>query len=112
LTALDFIHNEGIIHADVKPENVLITKPIRHVRSSVDVCLIDFNTSCFTTDEFTTYIQSQAYRAPEVIVGAAYDTKIDIWSLGCVLAELETGEVLFHAESLHEVLFKICRVLG
>ena len=112
LTALDFIHNEGIIHADIKPENILITKPIRQQRERVDVSLIDFNTSCFTTDDLTTYLQSRAYRAPEVIVGAHYGTKIDIWSLGWVLYELETGNVLFPAENLHEALFKICKITG
>lgn len=60
----------------------------------------------------TTYIQSRAYRAPEVIVGAHYGTKIDIWSLGCVLFELETGSVLFPAENLHEALFKVVKILN
>lgn len=115
LEALVSLHALGIIHADVKPENVLLASSVRKLRSPprvVNVLLADFGSSCFVTDEPTTYIQSEAYRAPEVIVGAAYSTKIDIWSVGCVLAELITGEVLFAASSPEECLYKIRGVLG
>ena len=57
--------------------------------------LIDFGSSCFTTDHLTTYIQSRSYRAPEVILGLPYTQKIDLWSLGCILAEVLTGRTLF-----------------
>lgn len=59
-----------------------------------EVKVIDLGSSCFTSDHLSSYVQSRSYRAPEVILGLAYDTKIDIWSLGCILAELATGYVL------------------
>lgn len=109
LTALSFIHSQGIIHADIKPENILLSSPLTPRRSfnSFDVRLVDFGSSCYQTDTLTTYIQSKAYRAPEVIIGGAYNTKIDIWSLGCVIAELLTKEVLFEANSIKEMITKV-----
>lgn len=60
-----------------------------------EVKVIDLGSSCFITDHLSSYVQSRSYRAPEVILGLAYGQKIDIWSLGCILAELATGYVLF-----------------
>ena len=57
--------------------------------------MIDLGSSCFITDHLSSYVQSRSYRAPEVILGLPYGQKIDIWSLGCILAELATGYVLF-----------------
>jgi serine/threonine protein kinase len=57
--------------------------------------VIDLGSSCFATDQLSSYVQSRSYRAPEVILGLPYDAKVDIWSLGCILAELATGAVLF-----------------
>ena len=51
--------------------------------------------SCYVSDQLSSYVQSRSYRAPEVILGLPYDQKIDVWSLGCILAELLTGCVLF-----------------
>lgn len=60
-----------------------------------EVKVIDLGSSCFITDHLSSYVQSRSYRAPEVILGLPYGQKIDIWSLGCILAELSTGYVLF-----------------
>ena len=57
--------------------------------------MIDFGSSCFTTDQLSSYVQSRSYRAPEVILGLPYGQKVDVWSLGCILAELLSGFVLF-----------------
>ncbi|XVF04245.1 hypothetical protein REPUB_Repub05bG0065900 [Reevesia pubescens] len=55
--------------------------------------VIDLGSSCFEIDHLYSYVQSRSYRAPEVILGLPYDKKIDVWSLGCILAELCTGNV-------------------
>ena len=60
-----------------------------------EVKVIDLGSSCYVTDQLSSYVQSRSYRAPEVILGLPYDQKVDIWSLGCILAELLTGNVLF-----------------
>lgn len=90
LEALQFLHGLGLIHCDLKPENILVKS-----YSRCEVKVIDLGSSCFETDHLCSYVQSRSYRAPEVILGLPYDKKIDIWSLGCILAELCTGNVSF-----------------
>ena len=107
LEALEFIHSLNLIHCDIKPENIVIKS-----FSRCEVKLIDFGSSCFTSDHLTTYIQSRSYRAPEVILGLHYDSRIDIWSIGAVLAELYTGYVLFQNDSVPTMLSRICGILG
>nr|GFC40421.1 dual specificity tyrosine-phosphorylation-regulated kinase 3 [Tanacetum cinerariifolium] len=88
LEAIQFLHGLGLIHCDLKPENILVKS-----YSRCEVKVIDLGSSCFETDHLCSYVQSRSYRAPEVILGLPYDKKIDIWSLGCILAELCTGNV-------------------
>lgn len=90
LEALEFLHCLGLIHCDLKPENILIKS-----YSRCEIKVIDLGSSCFQTDHLCSYVQSRSYRAPEVILGLPYDQKIDIWSLGCILAELCSGNVSF-----------------
>lgn len=59
-----------------------------------------------------TYIQSRFYRSPEVILGMNYNMAIDMWSLGCILAELYTGYPIFPGENEQEQLACIMEVLG
>lgn len=80
--------------------------------SRCEVKLIDFGSSCYTSDHLTTYIQSRSYRAPEVVLGCKYDQRIDVWSIGGVLAELYTGYVLFQNDSLPSMLARITGILG
>ena len=86
LRCLEALFINKIIHCDLKPENVLLKQ---QGRSGIKV--IDFGSSCFENQRIYTYIQSRFYRAPEVILGARYGMPIDMWSLGCILAELVTG---------------------
>ena len=107
LICLEFIHDLKLIHCDLKPENILM-KSITDATCKV----IDFGSSCFVHDHLSAYIQSRSYRAPEVILGCRYDYKIDMWSLGCILAEIYTGNVLFQNDSIQSMLARIIGICG
>ncbi|CAG9327991.1 unnamed protein product [Blepharisma stoltei] len=107
LQTLRLLKRYNIIHCDLKPENILLKQPNR---SSLKV--IDFGSSCFEDEKIYTYIQSRFYRAPEIILGLPYSTMIDMWSFGCILAELFTGYPLFCGESEAEQILCIMEVLG
>ncbi|KAE8663318.1 hypothetical protein F3Y22_tig00112988pilonHSYRG00130 [Hibiscus syriacus] len=107
LEALQFLHGLGLIHCDLKPENILVKS-----YSRCEVKVIDLGSSCFETDHLCSYVQSRSYRAPEVILGHPYDKKIDIWSLGCILAELCTGNVLFQNDSPATLLARVIGIIG
>jgi dual specificity tyrosine-phosphorylation-regulated kinase 2/3/4 len=76
------------------------------------VKLIDFGCSATAGDQIYTYIQSRFYRAPEIVIGIEYGPKIDVWSLGCVLCEMLTGQALFEAEDETELMQMYIQVLG
>lgn len=110
LEALVYLHGLGIIHCDLKPENILV-KSYR----KCEIKVIDLGSSCFQSDNLSLYVQSRSYRAPEVILGHSYDHKIDLWSLGCILAELYSGEVCANSLLLsfahnHLSLFSCCEI--
>lgn len=107
LKCLDALYKHKIIHCDMKPENVLLKQ---QGRSGIKV--IDFGSSCFENQRVYTYIQSRFYRAPEVILGAKYDMAIDMWSLGCILAELFTGFALLPGEDEADQLACIIELIG
>ncbi|KAF6266252.1 kinase-like domain-containing protein [Scenedesmus sp. NREL 46B-D3] len=92
LVSLKFLRRQKLIHCDLKPENVLLVAP---QRSAIKV--IDFGSSCFVDEQMYTYVQSRFYRSPEVILGLPYGCEIDMWSFGCILAELFMGYPLFPA---------------
>ncbi|CAG9461229.1 unnamed protein product [Pedinophyceae sp. YPF-701] len=107
LRALSFLRQLNIVHCDLKPENILL----RHAQRS-GVKVIDFGSSCFEQERSFTYIQSRFYRSPEVILGVSYSTPIDMWSLGCIVAELRTGSPIFPGENEHDQILCIMEVLG
>lgn len=80
--------------------------------SRSEVKVIDFGSSCYIHDHLSSYVQSRSYRAPEVIIGCKYDYKIDIWSLGCILAELWTGSVLFQNDTVQGLLARVIGIIG
>ena len=105
--ALDIVHRNRIIHGDLKPENILL----KHFgRSGIKV--IDFGSSCYSEGKLLTYVQSRFYRAPEVILGLHYDTAVDIWSLGCVLAELVLGYPALPGHNEEDQMALIIEMLG
>lgn len=107
LIALRFVHRLGLVHSDIKPENILLGS---YSRATIKV--IDFGSSCYLTDRQSSYIQSRSYRAPEVVLGLPYDGRIDVWSLGCVVAEMFTGEVTFQNDSIVSMLSRIEAICG
>lgn len=107
LQCLDALNKFKIIHCDMKPENILLKQ---QGRSGIKV--IDFGSSCYENQRVYTYIQSRFYRAPEVILGGKYGMPIDMWSLGCILAELYTGYAILPGEDESDQLACIIELLG
>ncbi|KAI6189741.1 Stress-activated protein kinase JNK [Aphelenchoides bicaudatus] len=81
LCAVGHMHKSNLIHRDLKPENIGVTK-------SFHVKLLDYGFSRKLSYKMTTNIGSDNYRAPEVLLKRGYDEKVDLWSVGCVFAEL------------------------
>lgn len=107
LSTLVLLHAKKVIHCDLKPENILLVHPL-----CSDIRVIDFGSSCFENEKVYTYIQSRFYRSPEVILGMSYGMPIDMWSVGCILAELYTGYPLFPGENEQEQLACIMEIFG
>ncbi|KAL9544386.1 hypothetical protein MBANPS3_007652 [Mucor bainieri] len=107
LQSLAMLAEHNVIHCDLKPENIMLTHP---AKSSIKV--IDFGSSCFESERVYTYIQSRFYRSPEVILGISYHKAIDMWSVGCIIAELYTGLPLFPGENEQEQLACIMETMG
>lgn len=99
LTGLKFLHDNDIVHTDIKPENVLMTKCINEINSNeeISVMITDMGSSTFVDNLFTHTVGTHEYISPEVIFRLDYDTKIDIWALGCLCFELLTGDELFES---------------
>lgn len=107
LLCLRLLYYNHIIHCDLKPENILLEK-----HGSTSVKVIDFGSSCLEHQKVYSYIQSRFYRSPEVILGISYSTAIDMWSLGCILAELHTGLPIFPGENEIEQMACIMEIFG
>ena len=74
--------------------------------------MIDFGSSCFNCKTGFTYVQSRYYRAPEILMGLPYTQAVDMWSFGCIMAELLTGRPLFPALDENELLEFILLIIG
>lgn len=107
--ALDFLSSTSvnIIHCDLKPENILLVQP-----KQTKIKVIDFGSSCHSNSKLYQYIQSRFYRSPEILLGLSYTQAIDMWSLGCILAELYTGEPLFGGTDQFDQMARIISVKG
>ena len=74
--------------------------------------MADLGSAVFRHDPPQFYMQTRPYRAPEIVLGCPYTDKIDVWSLGCILAELFTGQVLFESENSVALLAKMQGIRG
>lgn len=104
---LSLMRKCNIIHADLKPDNVLVNDE----RNMLKICDLG---SASDSDEadITPYLVSRFYRAPEVMLGIPYDFGIDMWSTGCTLFELFTGKILFTGRNNNQMLRSIIETRG
>lgn len=134
--ALAFLHGIGLIHTDLKTENVMLrsrdydTVPLTprtcacpaapaaaaaattRVPRALDVRLIDLGNAVWNTRPHRSVIGTRHYRPPEVLLGIEWGCASDMWSVGCILVELYTGQTLFQTHHNREHLAMIERVLG
>lgn len=107
LNGVDFLHSNRIVHRDLKPQNILITNSGR-------VKLADFGLARIYEDSrvLTSVVVTLWYRAPEVLLGASYASWVDIWSCGCIFAELHRRKPFLRGASEADQLSKIFSVIG
>ncbi|XP_028131093.1 cyclin-dependent kinase-like 1 isoform X1 [Diabrotica virgifera virgifera] len=108
LQAVAYCHQHGCIHRDIKPENILLT-----ATGVVKLCDFGFARMLNPGENYTDYVATRWYRAPELLVGdTQYGTPVDVWAIGCVLAELIRGEALWPGKSDVDQLFLIRSTVG
>ncbi|EQC38523.1 CMGC/DYRK/PRP4 protein kinase, variant [Saprolegnia diclina VS20] len=110
LLGLDHLSKHHVVHADIKPDNMLLDEK----QSMVKLC--DFGSAFKSTGpdahDPTPYLVSRFYRAPEIILGLAYDAPVDMWSIGCCIYEMYTGRVMFPGQTNNEMLKLFMEVKG
>ncbi|XP_078276841.1 mitogen-activated protein kinase 14B isoform X3 [Rhinoraja longicauda] len=106
LQGLKYLHSTGIIHRDLKPGNLAINK-------NCELKIIDFGLARHTDSEMTGYVVTRWYRAPEVILNWRHYTQtVDIWSVGCIFAEMMNGRILFKGKDYLDQLAQIMKITG
>ncbi|KAG8343145.1 putative mitogen activated protein kinase [Trypanosoma vivax] len=108
LNGVSYCHAHNIIHRDVKPENVLVSKD-----GVLKLCDFGFARPLSSRGNYTDYVATRWYRAPELLVGdVSYGKAVDIWAIGCIFSELTDGQPLFPGDSDLEQLSLIMRTCG
>merc|ERR1719240_1747391 len=106
---VEFLHSSRIIHRDLKPQNLLIDTRLR-------LKIADFGLArAFQTPvpKYTHEVVTVWYRPPEILLGSVlYSVPVDVWSMGCIIAEMATGAPLFAGDSEIDTIFKIFQKLG
>ncbi|XP_072134741.1 mitogen-activated protein kinase 13-like isoform X2 [Mobula birostris] len=106
LKGLNYIHSTGIIHRDLKPGNLAINK-------NCELKIIDFGLARHTDSKMTGYVVTRWYRAPEIILNWRHYTQtVDIWSVGCIFAEMFNDRILFKGNDYLDQLAKIMKITG
>ena len=111
LRGLKCIHSANILHRDLKPSNLLIN-------SNCELKICDFGLARLQTDfdkesQMTEYVATRWYRAPEIMLSLKqYSKAIDVWSVGCILAEMLSNKPLFPGKDYHHQLLLILDILG
>ena len=107
LLALALLRQENLIHADIKPDNIMVND----AKTLLKLC--DLGSASSTNEmEITPYLVSRFYRAPEIILGQPYGCEIDMWSMGCTLYELATGKILFPGKTNNHMLLLMQQLKG
>uniref|UniRef100_A0A3B4AKX2 mitogen-activated protein kinase n=1 Tax=Periophthalmus magnuspinnatus TaxID=409849 RepID=A0A3B4AKX2_9GOBI len=104
LRGLKYIHSADIIHRDLKPSNLAVNE-------DCELKILDFGLARQTDDEMTGYVATRWYRAPEIMLNWMHYNMTDIWSVGCIMAELLTGRTLFPGTDINQ-LQQIMRLTG
>lgn len=119
LETMEFLHSFRLIHTDLKIENILLMNyreisfdRQRRVPERTRIKLIDFGGACYDDSKKSAVINTRQYRAPEVILATGWSMPSDMWSLGCILAELYQGELLFPTHSNVEHLALMEHTIG
>ncbi|XP_063064551.1 mitogen-activated protein kinase 14A isoform X1 [Engraulis encrasicolus] len=106
LRGLKYIHSAGIIHRDLKPSNLAVNE-------DCELKILDFGLARQSDDEMTGYVATRWYRAPEIMLNwMHYSMTVDIWSVGCIMAELLTGRTLFPGTDHIDQLKLIMMLVG
>ncbi|XP_058039009.1 cyclin-dependent kinase 6 isoform X2 [Ahaetulla prasina] len=107
LRGLDFLHSHRVVHRDLKPQNILVT-------SNGQIKLADFGLARIYSFQMalTSVVVTLWYRAPEVLLQSSYATPVDLWSVGCIFAEMFRRKPLFRGNSDVDQLGKIFEVIG
>uniref|UniRef100_A0A8C6Q0E0 mitogen-activated protein kinase n=1 Tax=Nothobranchius furzeri TaxID=105023 RepID=A0A8C6Q0E0_NOTFU len=106
LRGLKYIHSADIIHRDLKPSNLAVNE-------DCELKILDFGLARHTDDEMTGYVATRWYRAPEIMLNwMHYNMTVDIWSVGCIMAELLTGRPLFPGTDHIDQLKLIMTLVG
>ncbi|PPQ91944.1 hypothetical protein CVT25_000987 [Psilocybe cyanescens] len=105
--ALSLLRKTNIMHADIKPDNILVNEH----KTVLKLCDLG-SASDVSENDITPYLVSRFYRAPEIILGVPYDFSLDIWSIGCTLYELYTGKILFPGRSNNHMLLLMMELKG
>jgi len=106
LRGLKYVHSAEIIHRDLKPSNIAVNE-------DCELKILDFGLARHTDDEMTGYVATRWYRAPEIMLNwMHYNQTVDIWSVGCIMAELLMGKPLFPGTDHIDQLKKTMRLTG